>query len=245
MRNMLSGAGSLRKEIEAVVDGTSPDTNLPDYRRLIIDENVAGKGSAASRLWAWKRLKLRYVLDPQVAEYATFRNVLRRTHDPGDRGLISYLMLSRTHRLFREVVLEQIVPQLDEPGTLVEPLVIRQAIEERALATDAKWTESVMQGETSHTLSALKDYGLLTGSARKRIARVRARGWPIVFAACLGRLEGLSDRRNLESRWFALLGHDLDRTVDSMFEAARAGLLQFRFQADVAEIGLPSLGEAA
>jgi hypothetical protein len=37
-------------------------------RDAILSANAAGKGSQTARMWAWKRLKLRYLLDPSVPE---------------------------------------------------------------------------------------------------------------------------------------------------------------------------------
>jgi len=168
-----------------------------------------------------------------------FAQAMATTADPRDRGLIALLMMARTDRLFREVTTDQISSELHRPGTLIEPDGVRSAIEIIADHANALWSASVIEGLTSHVLSSAKDFGLLQGSRPKRVAPVRPGTSAVRFAVELSRLEGLTDRRTLESRWFRLLGLGLDEVLNLMHSAAREGALGFRFQADVAEIVLP------
>ena len=239
----LSGCGSLRHELEAVLDAASPEITQDRFRHLVLESNAAGKRSASSRLWAWKRLKVRYVLDPRVPEFRVFSCTMRETRDPSDRGLLEFLMMARTDRLFREVVTECISPLLGTAAAPVEVSCIRGAVEARVAAAGLKWTASVVEGVTSHLLSSAKDFGILASSARKQTRPVRP-GTPVTtFAIRLSRLEGLGDRQALQSRWFRILGLGFDAVVDLVYAAARQGALEFRYQADVVEISLPALAE--
>lgn len=237
----LSGAGSLRRELEAVLAHAPPETTAEGYRRLILEANVAGKRSASMRSWTWKRLKVRYLMDPRSAEFRAFRSAIDSAVDPADRGLVAFLMMARTDRLFREVVSDVIGPHLRALGTPIDAETVRGAVEEIAGRTGRPWSPSVVHGIVVHVLSACRDYGLLEGGTVKRTAAVRPGPATAAFAIRLARLEGLGDRRALESRWFRLLGLDLERTLDLMRRAARIGALRFRFQADVAEIVLPDV----
>lgn len=238
----LSGAGSLRRELEAVLEKSEPDTTQAGYRQLILEENAAEKRSASMRTWTWKRLKVRYLLDPGISEFRAFRASMDSTHDPTERGLLTFLMMARTDRLFRDVFLDQVTPHLAQPGTVIDPAEVRDAVEKAARDGGLRpWSESVIEGTASHLLSACKDFGLLDGSKTRRIVRVRIGASTVIFALRLGRLEGLSDRRALESRWFGLFGLRLSDVLDLMHRAARSGALGFRFQADIAEIVLPEV----
>ena len=241
----LSGAGSLRRELEAVFAVAPSDSALAAYRDLLLVQNAAGKGSVSMRNWTWKRLKNRYLLDPSVSEFVAFRGAMDEAHDPSERGLLAFLMMARTDRLFRDVTLEIVSPLLDSADSLIAAEKIRDAIQARAEIHQLRWTDNSIRGVTSHLLSSAKDFGLLTGAASKRTQRVRPGPSSASFAVQLSRLEGLSDRQSLESRWFRLLGMSFDRVLSVMFDAARAGVLEFRFQADVAEITLrtPARGE--
>ena len=104
----LVGAGSLRHELESVLSAVSADAQQEVYKDAILTNNAAGKTSASSRIWAWRRLRLRYVLDPTLEEFRAFRAGMDATSDPNERGLLCFLMFARTDRLFREVTLTSI-----------------------------------------------------------------------------------------------------------------------------------------
>src|SRR5687767_3801144 len=94
----LTGVGSLRPELESVLANVPSDASADDYRRAILDSNAAGKNSATARLWAWRRLKLRYALDrPEVEEFQAFR-VAIQDPSPAGRGHACALMFARLDR---------------------------------------------------------------------------------------------------------------------------------------------------
>jgi hypothetical protein len=240
----LSGAGSLRRELEAVLAAAPPGADHSTYRRLILELNAAGKATASMRMWTWKRLKIRYLLDPEVPEFRAFAAGMRATRSPGDRGLLCFLMLSRTDRLFREVTLQTVSPHLREPGTVIPPESVDEAIVTIQREGRFDWSAETVAGERSHVLSALKDFGILQGAREKRTCRPQPGPPAVVFAAQLGRLEGLTDRGLLTSRWFRLLGLDEPEVVDLLYAATRERALTFRMQAGVVELSLPEVASA-
>jgi hypothetical protein len=234
----LAGAGSMRAELEAVLATVPTSATATEYRRAILEDNAAGKGTSTARMWAWKRLKLRYAVDrPDSDEFRAFR---RAMDDPSisGRGFTCALMLARFDRLFREVTLVRLSPVLANPGIVVEPSAVRADIETRMTASQLRWSDESLANVTNHMLSAWKDFGLVTGSKERRTAPIRPTHPTTVFAATLGRLEGLTDRQILGSRWFALLGLSESDVTTLMYNAARAGVLGFRTQADVVELDL-------
>jgi hypothetical protein len=237
----LAGAGSLRSELEALLNAAPPDADQNAYRSLILEANVAGKGTASMRVWVWKRLKVRYVLDPDVAEFRAFVDAMRMATRPADRGLVAFLMLARTDRLFREGTLQAVSPHLREPGTLIRPETVDEAIAAMPRGDHSTWSAETVAGLRSHLLSALKDFGILEGGRDKRTCRLHPGPPTTVFAARLGRLEGLTDRGLLRSRWFRLLGLEESETVDLLYTAARERALAFRMQAGIVELSLPEV----
>jgi hypothetical protein len=195
-------------------------------------------------MWAWKRLKLRYLLDsPDLPEFKAFRDAHARARTADDRRLIAALMLARTDALFRDVTLETVSRGLKTPGLAIEAESVRGNVEAKMHASGLSWSAESLRSITNHLLSALADFGFIEGFRVRRTARVRPGVETTVFAATLGRLEGLTDRANLESRWFRLLGLDLEESASALREAARSGALRFRMQADVVELvidGYPS-----
>ncbi len=233
----LAGAGALLDELEAVLHTAPAQASRADFRRLIIEENAARKSTANARLWTWKRLKLRYLLDsPDCPEFTAFHLAHAAARTTEDRRIVAALMLARTDALFRDVTLDVVSRALRTPGHVVRPESIRANVEAKMHASSLVWSAESLTSITNHLLSALADFGFIEGSRVRRTARVRPGVEPTVFAATLGRLEGLTDRANLESRWFRLLGLDIEEAASALREAARAGALRFRMQADVVEL---------
>ena len=238
----LAGAGSLRLELEALLAAAPTHASSDDYRNLLLKENVAGKASAMGRMWAWKRLKLRYALDPTLVEHQAFVKAMRSSPDPTDRGLVSFLMFARTDRLFREVTLERVSPHLQNEDTTIEPSAIEVAVRSRMQTAGLCWSAATLERAHNHLLTALKDFGVVRGSRHRRTIRLRPGGQTTLFACWLGHYQGLTDRQVLDSPWFRLLGIDFQQTADLLYVAHRQGLLGFRMQADVVELSLPPIG---
>lgn len=241
MTARLAGAGSLRRELEALLDAAPPGASPEDYRELLLRQNVAGKGSATARMWAWKRLKLRYVLDHAVEEYRAFVAGMRASSDPRQRGLLCLLMFARTDRLFREVTLQLVSPRLPTDETAVHVDGVKAAVRERAETHGLRWSATTLDRAYKHLLASLKDFGVIRGSRTRRTARPRPGDQVALCGARLARLEGLTDRQTLEARWFRLLGLERDDVVELFYAAARNGVLGFQMQAEVVELRLPPL----
>lgn len=241
----LAGAGSMRAELEAVLSQVPEDSGASDYRKALLEENAAGKGTLTGRTWAWKRLKLRYGLDrPESAEFRAF-NCAMTDLSPGARGLTCALMFARLDRLFREVTLAKLSPWLAVPGTILDSASVRSEVEDRMAGANLRWSDESLANITAHTLSTWKDFALVAGSKERRTVPIHPTHSTAVFAARLGRLEGLTDRQILSSRWFALLGLDEADVTTHLYDAARAGVLGFRSQADVVELDLPAATHSA
>lgn len=240
----LARAGSVFRELESVLHAASSTFAAKDYKNLVLHENAAGKATEAGRNKAWSGLRERYLMDPAVEEFLAFVSAMGSATDPRDRGLIAFLMFARNERLFREITLEHISPLLGKPEIVVDQTSVEDAIERRLKEQGIEWSPVTLETVRQHIMSALKDYGVVTGSQQKRPAELNPGYEVIVFAAQLGRLQGLTDRQILDSDWFKLLGLCRTDVINLLFAAARARKLRFRIQADVVEITLPEAGAA-
>jgi hypothetical protein len=218
-----------------------PDSTPAELRALVVEANVTGKRAETTRKITWKYLRPRYALDPAIPEYRAFFAGMRATSDPAERGLLCLLMFARCDRLLREVTLECVSPHLAQAGTAIDPAGVMAALDQRTAAPGQRWSDSVRRGVLQHLLSSLEDVGVLAGSLTRRTLRPRPGTQTTIFAARLGRLEGLTDRQVLSGQWFRMLGLGPEQVADLCYAAARAGALGFRRQADVVEITLPQV----
>jgi hypothetical protein len=236
----LAGAGSMRADIEHVIAAVPKAATADEFRHAILDENAARKGTGTSRMWTWKRLKLRYALDrPGTVEFAAFRRAMRDP-DPAARGLSAMLMFARLDRLFREATLELLGPRLGRPGEVVDANEVRDYVDGARRAAGLEWSAESIASTANHLASSWKDFGLVEGSKARRIVRPRPSNATIRFAVELGKAEGRTDRQVLDAPWLRLLGMDFAAAEVALRGAARDGVLQYRAQADVVEITLPA-----
>lgn len=240
----MAAAGSRRAELEALLHAAPPNATSMQLRALVLDENVTGKRTAASRDKVWRQLKQNYTLDPALPEYQAFLECVTATSAPSDRGLLFMLMLARNDRLFREVVLNSISSHLSHPGTSIQADDV-QVVLNRIAGAQRHWSQETRITARQHVLSALKDFGTLQGGTRKKTARLYPGAYVTLFAARLAQLEGLSPRQTLGSVWFRLLGLDAEGAWNLLHAAASAGVLRCRRQAGVIEIDLPPLSGSA
>ena len=221
----------------------SPGAGQAELRRLVLESNVAGKTSAASRSKLWLQLRQRYALDINDPEYQALLAAMRHTGSPRERGYLCFLMFARHDRLFRQLTLACVSPLLARQGAVVASATVDDYLADLAAERRFSWTRETAVTVRQHALSALKDCGLLTGAVVKRTNTPQPGPNVTLFAARLGRLEGLTDRQVIGCRWFGLLGLSPAQVVDLLYAAAREGVLAFRMQADVVELTLPPLEE--
>ncbi len=237
----LAAAASRRADLESVLAAASPHASVEEFRRLILEQNVAGKRSAASRRKLWGQLRQRYLLDYGVPEGAVFLSAMASTSSPSERGLLCLLMMARTDRLFREVTLECVSPLLGRDGAVVPSEQVQGTLERHLGGEGLKWASGTLESARQHLMAALKDCGVLRGSITRRTVRPRP-GTPFtLLASRFALLEGLTPRQTLDSRWFRLLGLETEEVVKLLYTAATEGALRFRMQAEVVELQLPEL----
>lgn len=236
----LAAAGSRRTEFETLLHAAPLNATPAQLRALVVDENITGKASAASRAKVWRQLKENYLLDPGVPEYRAFMAALQDTKTPSDRGLLLFLMLARMDRLFREVTIASVSPLLGQGGAPINSDAVQVTLEQM-VGTERRWTQETLVTARQHILSALKDFDVLQGGIRKKSVRPHPGEQVTLFAARLAQLEGLAPRQILASKWFRLLGCDPEGAWELLYAAARAGVLRCRRQADVIELELPPL----
>ncbi len=237
----LAAATSRRADLETLLAAAPPGASPAKLRQLVVDQNIAGKGSAISRQKLWSQLRQRYVLDHSVPEGAAFLAGMAATSSFSDRGLLCLLMMARTDRLFRDITLSAVSPSLARDGVQIPSDQVQGQLEGYLQEHGLAWSPDTVEHLRQHLMASLKDFGVLRGSKVKRTVRPRPSSQVALFAARLALAEGQSPRRVLDSEWFRLLGLDTDQVVDLLYAAARDGVLRFRMQAEVVDLQMPEM----
>jgi|GEM_PF-6173698 len=169
----LAAAASRRSDLETLLAAAPPDASIDQFRQLVINENVAGKGSAVSRQKLWGQLRQRYLLDRLIPECAAFLSAMASTSSTTDRGLICLVMMARADRLFREVTLRAVSTYLSRDGTVMAADQLQAELEGYLQERGVSWSSETVLSVQQHLLAALKDFGVLRGSRPKRTVRPR------------------------------------------------------------------------
>ena len=214
----------LRELLEAVPS----DGVRADYAANIIDENVLGKATAATRRLTNQRLGELYSLDPRVP---IFRVLLRLWPvDAPGRPLIAMLCALARDPLLRSTA--PFVLALPVGAELVRTRfrdTLRQSVGRRL--NDAVLDQAARKCASSWTQS-----GHLAGRSRKTRRQVVPTPGPLAMALWLGMIEGLAGRALLDSRWTRVLDTRGTALMPLALRTKQLGLIHVRAGGDVVEI---------
>ena len=199
-----------------------------DYAAAIIDENVLGKATAATRRLSNQRLGELYALDP----HAPIFRVLRRlwTVDVPGRPLLAMLCALARDPLLRSTA--PFVLALPEGAELDRARfrdTLRQSVGRRL--NDAVLAQAARKCASSWTQS-----GHLAGRTRKIRRQVAPTPGPLAMALWLGTTEGLAGRGLLDSRWSRVLDRRGTALMPVALQTKQLGLIHLRAGGDVVEI---------
>ena len=214
-----------------------PEAVRADYAAAIVDENVLGKATGATRRWTNQRLGELYALDPRVPIFRVLRR-LWSVDVPG-RPLLAMLCALARDPLLRAAA--PAVLALPAGAELLRPR-FRDEIRE---VVGARLNESVLDKAARNAASSWTQSGHLRGRVRK--TRVRAAPTPgsLALALWLGSLAGLGGPALLDCRWTRVLDRTGPALLPAAFEARRLGLIHARAGGGVVEIDAGRLDPAA
>ena len=199
-----------------------------DYAAAIVDENVLGKATIATRRWTNQRLSELYALDPRVAVF----RVLRRLWpvDPPGRPLLAMLCA-----LARDPLLRSTAPAVLGLPAGAE-LVRSSFLDGIRQVTGGRLNEAVLDKVARNAASSWAQSGHLQGRVRKIRTRVAPTHGSLAMALWLGALEGLAGQALLDCRWTRVLDRTGAELLPVAFRAKQLGLIHARAGGGVVEI---------
>ncbi len=224
-------------ELGELFAAVSPEAARADYAAAIIDENVLGKATIATRRWTNQRLGELYALDPRVP----ILRVLRRVWSVDIPGRPLLVMLCA---LARDPLLRSTAPAVLALPAGAE-LVRSRFLDEIRKVVGARLNESVLDKVARNAASSWAQAGHLRGRMRKIRMRVTPTPGSLALAFWLGAVEGLGGQALLDCDWTRVLdgaGQDL---LPVAFEARQLGLIHARAGGGVVEIDTGRLDPAA
>lgn len=224
-----SSKGALLGEAHSVFRLLAPGVSIERLRRACIDGEILRHRARETRRRVWEALHWRYFAwSPPTWVLSDFADAANGTTTDRRFVHIAYLHFARRDRLTFEFVTERLwsLRQSGVAGVTREDVI--DFLTDRLGNTRSKWRESTKVKLTGNVLSALRDFGLLTGVQRKRLQHRMVVTPHVVLHLCrLLDAEGLRGRTLLEARDWRLFLWDVQQTSQAMGQLAQLGALRF------------------
>jgi hypothetical protein len=219
--------------LDAVPDNASHDA----YRQAIQEDNALGKKTASTRLWAYKKLRELYALDPEVPVFSE----LRARWSAGAEGRPLLALLAA---LARDSLLRASVPVLTDskPGTRVTRDDFRAAIVQ---ARGGRFSEETIKAIVSHLYTSWAESGHLTGQRDRTRVAVAPTPAVTAYALALGYLIGRRGELLFSTLWTSVLDAPSAVLHEHAREASRLGWLTYRGIGNIIDVTFQHLDSQA
>jgi hypothetical protein len=218
-------------EIEHLFAETPPGASSGAYRDAIIDENVLGKATAASRQRVFRCLRELYALDPQDPAFRALRFLWDQ--NGSSRPLLALLAVLRRDPLLRAtspVILEK--PE----GAQVSAAELSEV-----LASDFDVSQDMVDKIGRYTASTWTQSGHVRGRVNKNRAKADCTAPTAAFAAFLGHLDGVGGPALFETIYARACDRSPYVLRELAYQASQWGLIEYREIGTVIELSFRRL----
>jgi hypothetical protein len=225
----------LLADLASVLAHCDPTSDLGQYRKALIDSNVAGKDSLSSRQRTFRYLRELYALDPHEPEFRALLRLWRRERE--GRPVVALLYASS-----RDAALAATAPAI-----LQHPEGLPVTSGDLAAAVDARYpgvySTSIRDKIGRNALSSWTQAGYLARVGRGPAIRHRVDPSPaaVAMALVLGTRADMSGERLFTSNAAQLLDAPILTLHDRAHDASRKGWLEYRSRGYVTEIDVTAL----
>lgn len=221
------------RELSELIKFTPSTGGMSDYRKAIIDDNLLGKRTLATRKLTAQRLSELYGLDPAVPIFRVLRRLWEADH--AGRPLLAFLVAFARDPLLRTTTEAVLGSPL---GRQVSTSAIDAELEERL---GSRLNPSVRHKVARNAASSWTQSSHLQGRSTKRRTKAAATPSSVCMALILGYVTGLRGQTLLTSEWVRILDTNHLELMQLIQAANRMGLLNFRQVSDVIEVQFPTL----
>ncbi len=220
-------------ELTDLLAAVPAEATRADYSAAIVDDNLLGKSTSATRRLTNQRLGELYGLERELPLFRVLRRLW--SIDVRGRPLLALLCALARDPLLRSTA--RVVLELPEGSELTRATLL-DAIRD---AVGTRLNESILDKVARNAASTWAQAGHLQGRVRKLRRRVSPTPGSAALALWMGSLENLAGRQLLECRWARVLDHSGPQLVDSVLQAKQLGLIHARIGGGVIEIGASML----
>lgn len=220
-------------ELTDVVAATRQTASREGYAKAIIEDNVLGKQTTATRRLSNQRLGELYGLTPTIPLF----RVLRRIWDTDEQGRpLTALLCALARDPLLRATAQSVLP-LPAGGELLRT-AMASAI--RA-ATGNRLNESIIDKVARNAASSWAQSGHLSGRVRKIRQEVRPTPGPVAYALWIGSLFGFAGEELFKTPWARALDQSPVELLDLALRAKQLGLINASAGGGVVEIDVAPL----
>jgi len=220
-------------ELDALLVAIPPESPRKAYIAAVIEDNVLGKLTVATRKLTLQRLSELYALDPLCPLFRLLRGLWSVGEE--ERPMLALLCALARDPLLRATA---------------EPVLALEIGEElsRQRMTDAVRAEvgdrlnaSTIDGVARNTSSSWVQSGHLKGRTRKFREAVRPGSASLAYSLVLGYLQGLRGSSLFATLWARVLCGSRDELRNLAGVAKRHGYIDLKTAGDIIEVGFSPL----
>lgn len=233
--NLTKGAGNV-KDITQLLREWHPGEDVHGFLRRLIDENILGRATRSRAADVVQNVLGRRYFPQGGEQPATRLATLIRAGVPGDvlSGLLYYHAALAEHLLYR-VVTELIFDAREKGIEWISVHDVRCYVSRLSSARGSgqRYSDAVVIKLSGAVLTALRDFKILAGTQRKRVAPVHVPHQVVAYVAYALREEDASAKRILEHpdwRLFLLSPVEADEAI---LNADRHGHFRYQSAGDV------------
>ena len=215
---------------------TAVAENIDRFRR----ENVFGKASRSRVDDILAALRQRYLGDPDVLHALVA--LVRGRWPATNLNRVLYFHAARADRLLGDTVTRILCPLHSRGATEVSPVEVQRELKKWHAKgqLSSAWSDDTTLRVAQGLLSALRDFGVLQGASRKRIAPAYLPVEAFAYVAfCLKKLQP-SGARLLDDPCWRLFFLQREGVERSLVEANQHGLLEYQAAGAVTRLTFPA-----
>jgi hypothetical protein len=217
-------------ELRLLLDYVPTDANKETYKRAVVDDNILGKHTVATRKLSFQRLSELYGLDASIPLFRYMRFLW-------DVDIEARPLLSLLNAYARDPLLRMSAPAVlgAEPGTYINKNDIERTLIEVA---GERFNPAILNKIARNAASSWTQSGHLLGRTRKQRAKLQVTPGAVALALFIGYLEGLRAQRLFDTPWTRLLEVPV-HIQDFTLEASRRGWLDYLRVDTIVEVRFP------
>lgn len=216
------------EELQTLLTHCRPDATRDDYISAVLEENLLGKRTVATRKLTCQRLSELYALEPSVLLFRVMRRCWY-ADCPGQSLLALLLALARDPLL--RITAAPILCM--RPG---EELARQQLTDALNSTVGNRLSGSTIDKVVRNAASSWTQSGHLNGRGRKLRQNVKPTPASTAFALMLGYLTGARGEALFETLWAKVLDAPGNKLVDCARDAKRMGFLDLHQAGGVVEV---------